>query len=157
MTAALLLALACGARPPSEATPPPTPTGEPAPAAPAPTTPAPTAPTTPTTLLGKWTSPACGERTYPRELTLAADGTWASLDLVAPCPPGAMCVWAGVVPAQGTWTADGGGIVLAETGENPGPARPRPTRLDPDGEALRSTEPDGSCPYTRAPTTPAPP
>lgn len=146
MIALLTLLLACGAR---EARP-----TEPAPPdleAPASPTPAPAPTPTPTTSwVGRWRSPSCGERTYVRELTLAADGTWLALELVAPCPPGAMCVWAGVVEVHGTWAADGAGITLTEPEQPTGPARARPTRLDPDPEGLRSTEPDGACLYTSA-------
>ena len=53
------------------------------------------------TLLGRWVSPSCGERKYERQLSFEAESRFASLELVSPCPPGARCVWSGIVDRAG--------------------------------------------------------
>lgn len=140
----LIALLACG--PKTDPAPAPEPVPEPAPQ------PAPEPDPEPTgSLTGDWSSPSCGERTYPRELKLSEDGTWTARDLVSPCPPDVQCVWSGIVESHGTWTADGDAVTLTEetTDER---ARPRPTRLEPAEGGAMSVEPDGSCLYTRPET-----
>ncbi len=97
--------------------------------------PEPEPPPAPTTFVGSWSSASCGDRTYERQLKVATDGTWAAMDLVSPCPPGAMCVWSGIVPTNGTWAADGEAITLAFDGALPAQVKALPTRLAlvPDG------------------------
>ena len=129
------------------------------------TAPATTAPATATTtdqptgatkpepsVVGTWASPSCGERTYPRHIVFAPDGTFQSEDLVSPCPPKVACVWSGIVHRKGTYTVSGGKIALTPSG-NPGPqGRPLPDTLGIDPATGAPFEPaDGSpaCTYTR--------
>lgn len=56
-------------------------------------------------LIGTWTAAACGARKYTRQLTLQADGRFAAIDYVAPCPRGQICKWSGIVRRSGTWQA----------------------------------------------------
>ncbi|MFO8072871.1 MAG: hypothetical protein R6V85_13440 [Polyangia bacterium] len=63
-------------------------------------------------LLGAWENSSCGERKYRRRIEFFADGRFSALDEVAPCPPGAQCVWSGIVRWQGSWKIDGDLIEL---------------------------------------------
>ncbi|HUT77298.1 MAG TPA: hypothetical protein VM285_06415 [Polyangia bacterium] len=58
-------------------------------------------------LVGAWENGSCGERKYRRRVELFADGRFAAVDEVAPCPPGARCVWSGIIRWQGTWSLEG--------------------------------------------------
>ncbi len=58
-------------------------------------------------LLGAWENSSCGERKYRRRIEFFADGRFSALDEVAPCPPGAQCVWSGILRWQGSWKLDG--------------------------------------------------
>lgn len=69
-----------------------------------------------------WTSASCGERTYPRTIAFATDGTFLARDLVSPCPEGAQCVWSGIVERKGTYTATADRIALVQEGNEPAPA-----------------------------------
>lgn len=91
------------------------------------------APPTPT---GRWVSPSCGARTYPRELELFADGRFVSRDLVSPCPPGVSCVWSGVVERSGRFTVAGARLALVvEKGEAARGGQALPDSLGLDGGA----------------------
>ncbi len=93
---------------------PPTP---PEPAVPTPTvTPTPPPPETDegTRFVATWVSPSCGERSYERQITLNPDFSFVGQDLVSPCPPGASCVWSGVVSWKGTWNIEGPRLALNE-------------------------------------------
>lgn len=79
---------------------------------------------------GDYTSPSCGKRTYPRELSLGADGHFTASDLVSPCPPKAVCVWSGIVVRQGTYTTNGSSVTLVPEGGPTGqPGEPLATDL----------------------------
>jgi hypothetical protein len=79
---------------------------------------------------GKYTSPSCDERKYPRELDLGADGQFTSRDLVSPCPPDRECYWSGVVQRKGTFTTNGASITLSpDAGAPTSPGAPFPTQL----------------------------
>lgn len=89
-------------------------------------------------------SEACGDRAYERRLTLAPDGTYSGLDLVAPCPPTAHCVWSGVVEFSGAWSSEGEAVQLYEDEASSGPGElPRPEVLVLDAGGFRA----GDCAY----------
>jgi hypothetical protein len=79
--------------------PAPAPAGEPA----APEARAEAKPAAKAAFSGSFESGACGARNYLRKITFHADGRFAALDMVAPCPPKARCVWSGIVDWSGTW------------------------------------------------------
>jgi hypothetical protein len=54
-------------------------------------------------LSGTWASASCGKRAYERIITVGADATFVADDRISPCPPGASCVWSGIVHRKGTW------------------------------------------------------
>ena len=99
-------------------------------------------------LVGSWQAPPCGERTYERQITVDADGTWSALDLVAPCPKGAMCAWSGVVPSEGTWTAAGDALTLKA--KAPSGIQQPTTRLTPSETGADGTEMTHTCAYVRS-------
>lgn len=100
-------------------------------------------------LASVWTSPSCGTRTYERILALGADGAFTATDRVSPCPPGARCIWSGIIVREGTWAASGGSIALTVTSDGKGPGKPLPSALKVEGGA--PVEEDGAtrCGYTR--------
>ncbi len=51
---------------------------------------------------------------YPRTYEFAADGSFTVSDAVAPCPPGAACVWSGIVTNRGRWTLSAGMLPLVQ-------------------------------------------
>lgn len=82
---------------------------------------------------GTWMSPSCAERAYARFITFEA-GAFTAEDRVAPCPPGAQCIWSGVVHRSGRYSIDGDVIHLqTERGgqASAGAAFPERMRLDP--------------------------
>jgi len=102
------------------------------------------------THVGSWLSPSCGERTYGRQLHLAADGTFQAQDLVSPCPPKVACVWSGIIHRQGTYTLADGKIVLTEKGEAGPQGKPLPATLGVDSSTHAPFETDSAgkvCPY----------
>ena len=146
----VLLTLAIGAchhapAPVAEATPPVI----------AETAPAPPAATAPCCrglpLPSSWTSAACEGRDWERRIAFS-EGRFEAQDLVAPCPPGKLCVWSGILTRVGSWTLDRRQVRLTETpAGNPAPQAgqfPFPDHLwlAEDG-AL--TEDEGRCPYSR--------
>jgi hypothetical protein len=111
---------------------------------------------TPSPGAGTYVSAACTGRSYERVVTLGADGSVEIVDRVSPCPPGAKCVWSGIVVRTGTFSVQS----HDELG--------KPFRVslvlggvqDPKANALPShllwwesrgvlTEPDASCSYRR--------
>lgn len=102
--------------------------------------------------IGNWTSTSCGGRAYARNVRFEADGSYAGVDLISPCPPGTTCVWSGIVAYGGSWVQNGTLLQLRETGGGPtGPGTPHPTELRADTEGqLR----EGDCAYTRGLTVP---
>jgi hypothetical protein len=107
---------------------------------------APESPRADASVVGKWSSPSCRDRTYVRELELAADGTFRSDDLVSPCPKGAVCVWSGIVHREGTYAVAGDRVTLATPPEQRPQARPLPAVLGVEGGVLVEGE---SCRYQR--------
>ncbi len=57
-------------------------------------------------IVGAWENGSCGERKYRRRIELFAGGRFTAVDEVAPCPPGARCVWSGIIRWQGTWVLE---------------------------------------------------
>ena len=101
--------------------------------------------------MGSWSSAGCGERSYVRELTLAVDGTFVGRELVSPCPPGAHCIWSGIVDTSGTWSRQGEVVSLAFKGveDSPGPTLAFPEQLTyTDGHLVEAGEGEG-CTYQR--------
>lgn len=151
---------ACSSSPPGAGTaatvdvspPPPADSSAPAPSA-TPATTASTAPVPPAPsgdLAGTWSSPSCGARGYERVLDLRSDGTFTASDRVSPCPPGARCVWSGIVVREGTWASAGGRVVLTITRDGKGPAgQALPGSLALDGGGLVEDGGGQRCPYTR--------
>jgi hypothetical protein len=143
MAAAVALA-ACGSPGPDAAAP-----------APADVAPVPTGPQA-SDVAGGWVSNGCGDRAYPRLVAFADDGTYSTQEFVAPCPPGAQCVWSGIIITAGNWRLEGGRVSLEETeaGAAAVDAAGRPGEL-----LLRETSPgdwtlveaagDAECPYER--------
>ncbi len=122
-----------------------------APAAPdVPATPdAPAAPDVPAASaapVGDWRSDACGDRVYPRELHIDADGKFSGRDLVSPCPEGVACMWSGIVELAGTWTQDDAVLTLQYSTDAQALAQATdvPTHLTVSGEGLTD---DGGCAY----------
>lgn len=131
---------------PSTATTPAT--AAPSATAPAPATssPAPAA----SDLAGTWASASCGARTYERVLELRADGTFTASDRISPCPPGATCVWSGIIVREGAWARGGDRVTLTVTRDGKGPAgRPLPATLVLDGASLAEEVGADRCPYAR--------
>lgn len=152
-----------GATPESTATPP----------APSATTPAPSTTGAPTTggsagtpapsggserLLGVWTSPSCGARTYARTLQFDRGSAFEAQDLVSPCPPKVQCIWSGIVGNKGTYAVEGNTLRLTVTqpGSN-AKAQPLPTSLgvDPTTSAPVETAGATKCVYVKG--APVPP
>jgi hypothetical protein len=102
-------------------------------------------------LLGSWVSASCGERKYERQLSFEAGNRFASLELVSPCPPGARCVWSGIVQRLGTYEQKGtrvGLVVDAPVDEH---GQPLPEAVEFDGRVVERA-PDGSaCEYAYRP------
>jgi hypothetical protein len=69
--------------------------------------------------VGSWENGSCGDRDYNRRVNFLASGSFTALDLVAPCPPKAQCVWSGIIRWSGTWELDGEliRIVVKQDGE----------------------------------------
>lgn len=63
-------------------------------------------------LTGAWENGSCGERAYRRRIEFFADGRFTAVDEVAPCPPGARCVWSGIIRWLGTWSLEGRVITI---------------------------------------------
>src|SRR5262249_14492208 len=98
----------------------------------------------PSGVVGHWSSPSCGPRTYERRLTLDASGSFSSEELISPCPRGVVCVWSGILILPGTYTVEAGEIVLDLRVARPS-ARPFPSSLaiDTPSGTLVETSSDG--------------
>lgn len=156
-SAALLLALAAcsskaespSASPSSSPSPPEGTAAEPA-AAPA----APRPPASQPDLAGAWVSPKCGDRTYERRITFEKDGAFTAEDRVSPCPPGARCIWSGIVNRAGRYELRGDSVALEPAkGDASAAGKPLPASLGFDREkgAPFETAPEERCLYERAP------
>lgn len=106
-------------------------------------------------VVGGWSSPSCGARTYTRTITLNEGGSFSAQDLVSPCPPGAQCIWSGIVDTTGSYSIQGTTIQLApKPSAGRSAPQPFPTTLaiDPATQAIAEVLPDGTrCAYAHAP------
>ncbi|MCA9600279.1 MAG: hypothetical protein KC776_43545 [Myxococcales bacterium] len=97
----------------------------------------------------------CLGRTYERVVTLGPDDKIEIADRVAPCPPGAACVWSGIVVRSGTYAAEPGKgstrLILSIDAPDSGQARPLPPTLSWWSSRGELTEPGESCSYVRQP------
>lgn len=97
--------------------------------------------------VGTWVSASCGQRTYPREITLAKDGSFTAADLVSPCPPDKKCVWSGIVDRSGTWAMKESTVILTvEKGADSKAGQAFPAQIPFTNGVL--TE-DGGCAYQK--------
>jgi hypothetical protein len=103
------------------------------------------------TLLGSWVSASCGERKYERQLSFEAGNRFASLELVSPCPPGARCVWSGIVQRLGSYEQKGTRVGLVVDAPVDSHGQPLPEAVEFDGRVVERA-PDGSaCEYVYRP------
>ncbi len=103
----------------------------------------------PMSLAGAWVSDSCGERKYPRHLTFQEGGTFSSRDLVSPCPPGAACVWSGIVDRSGSFKLEGTRVTLAVEGPDPAQGAPLATSLELGPDSLVEPSSGQPCAYRR--------
>ena len=105
---------------------------------------------------GTYRSASCGTRKYPRVVHLSAPNKVQMDDLVSPCPPGARCMWSGIVVRTGTYAVESGKhvgapmrLVLTLT-KDPRSEAPPPHLLwwNSRGEL---SEPDEKCLYKPEP------
>lgn len=101
--------------------------------------------------LGNWTSAACGDRPYARNIRFDKNNQYAAIDLVSPCPAGGTCVWSGLVGYAGTWSVVDNELRLREIHAPGAPGSPHPQRFlaSMDGKLM-----EGDCPYTEGLTVP---
>ena len=110
-------------------------------------------------LVGSWISPACGRRTYVRQIEFNTDGKFAAQDLVSPCPPDVVCFWSGILHTLGTYEVRNETIELKLAQPRIGGGFPFPTtlELDPTTGAPTELAPEGGrCVYSRGTATPPP-
>jgi hypothetical protein len=100
-------------------------------------------------LVGRWSSPSCGKRTYPRLVAFAPTGTFMAEDRVSPCPPGTVCVWAGIVFHRGRYTTSAGTITLTLEGPQGHQGEPMPASmsLDASGAPVETGTDGQACVY----------
>ncbi len=109
---------------------------------------------------GKWAgsykSASCGDRKYERLLSLRDNGSFNGEDRVSPCPPGAQCIWSGIVMWQGRFEVTDTAVVLTRSDQpGGGPAGAakidNPLKLEIDKAAAQLVETRGGerCAYTR--------
>ena len=108
--------------------------------------------------VGTYVGAACTGRSYERVVTLGSEGTIEVVDRVSPCPPGAQCVWSGIVVRSGKYSVQGPTelgkpfrVVLSLAGAQDPKASVLPTHLLWWGSRGSLTEPDESCRYVRRP------
>jgi hypothetical protein len=97
-----------------------------------------------------WSSPACATREYERQIRFEGDRFHAK-DLVAPCPPGTLCVWSGIIDRSGSFSLDRKQLRLLP--DTDAPASPQASKFPlPQQLWLAAdstlTEDEGACPYT---------
>ena len=101
--------------------------------------------------VGNWTSPACGGRTYARNVRFEPFQRSAVIDLVDPCPVGTECAWSGMIGFEGLWELDGKVLKTREIGVPIDPGGPRPAKFEAttDGKLV-----ENGCIYTKGLTVP---
>ena len=103
--------------------------------------------------LGSWSSPGCDARRYERRLVFTGGGRVSGEERVSPCPAGVACVWSGVVPWQGSSSAEGARIVVlvdVDAPRHPGASMPSEFAWDAAAGVLVETADGARCPYVRA-------
>jgi hypothetical protein len=106
----------------------------------------------PENLVGTWSSPSCGKRTYARKIQFGLGGNFTGMDLVSPCPPDVVCFWSGIVHRKGTYSVQESTIKLAVSEPRTAAGQPFPTELviDPPTQAPAEGTPEGDyCVYVR--------
>jgi hypothetical protein len=103
------------------------------------------------TLLGRWVSASCGERRYERQLSFEEGGRFASLELVSPCPPGARCVWSGIVQRLGRYEQAGDRVKLVVDQPVDGHGVPLPDEVRFDGRVIEGAKDGSDCGYAYQP------
>lgn len=98
--------------------------------------------------VGKWVSPSCGERVYPRWLTIEADGELTIQERI--CPSDEVCDDPEIVTWRGRWKQADHGIAIEMTDFQAHPkTKAPPSRLSwqagPD--LLVGRQGDTPCPY----------
>ena len=106
--------------------------------------------------VGTYVGAACNGRSYERVVTLGSEGAIEVVDRVSPCPPGAQCVWSGIVVRSGKYSVRGPTelgkpfrVVLSLVGAQDPKASVLPTHLLWWESRGSLTEPDESCRYVR--------
>ena len=95
-------------------------------------------------------SASCDKRTYAREITFGKDGKLSAQYLVSPCPPGARCVWSGILARAGTFSLAGSTVTLTVTeGADSKPGSPLPATMTFTGGALSESAGGATCAYQR--------
>ena len=107
---------------------------------------------------GTYLGAACPGRAYERVVKLGSDGSIDVEDRVSPCPPGARCVWSGIVVRAGTYAVEPPAalgkpfrVILSMKGASDPKAAALPPHLlwwESRGEL---TEPDEKCRYVAQP------
>ena len=104
-------------------------------------------------LLGSWVSPACGQRTYVRQIEFNPNGKFVAQDLVSPCPRDVVCFWSGIIHTLGSYRVEEGTIELRPDQPRSAsglPYFPRALQMDPATAAPVEVSPEGArCVYTR--------
>ena len=98
-------------------------------------------------ILGGYTQPSCGERSYVRNLTLAEDGRAELEDRVSPCPEGTACMWSGIVIRNGTFTLSEHVVSLTFAPDPRADGAGGP----PSTLSISENKLHGICPWTRVP------
>ena len=107
----------------------------------------------PENLVGTWSSPSCGKRTYARKIQFDLGGSFTGMDLVSPCPPDVVCFWSGIVHRKGTYIVQENTIkLMVSEPRTMSAGQPFPTELviDPPTQAPAEGTPEGDyCVYVR--------
>ena len=102
-------------------------------------------------LIGTWSSPSCGDRTYARTIQFDTSDNFHAQDLVSPCPPDVVCIWSGIVYTEGRYQVAGEKVRLVTDTTNPGmiaKAFPEELQIDAKNNLLIEVSPQGErCPY----------
>ena len=82
--------------------------------------------------------------------TAAPSTELSAQDLVSPCPPGARCVWSGILARAGTFSLAGSTVTLTVTeGADSKPGSPLPATMTFTGGALSESAGGATCAYQR--------
>ena len=99
-------------------------------------------------VVGEWEGAPCEGRAYVRRVAFEPDGSFLATDRVAPCPPGASCMWSGILLWKGAWNRDGTRVVLAADRSIRVPDQiPDVLLLSGEGPSFMTEEAAPSCRY----------